>query len=68
METWTAGQLGWSNGAYAGRRVCFNTQGQDVQGTLTRSYTIPGGDMPWTHLVVDGVDHCVNNDVPVQVF
>lgn len=37
METWTAGQLAWSNGAYSGRTVSFDATGEQITGTLERA-------------------------------
>jgi hypothetical protein len=37
METWTAGQLAWSNGAYAGKTVTFDATGEQITGTLKRA-------------------------------
>lgn len=36
-ETWTAGQIGDSYGAYSGREVEFTIRNESVRGTLTRS-------------------------------
>lgn len=67
MEMWTAGQLGWSGGAYSGRRVSFNLAGEDITGTLTRSdHATDASDH--AYLTVDGVWHSVPAAVPVQVF
>lgn len=37
METWTAGQLAWSNGAYSGRTVKFDATGEQISGVLEQA-------------------------------
>ena len=64
METWTAGQIGSSSGAYSGRTVTFTCDGESVSGTLTRS------DWPTathTMLIVGSRMRSVPNTTPVEV-
>lgn len=70
MQTWTAGQIGSSLGAYSGRKVQFTTQGIEVKGTLDQSFGITAGPDPTDHtyLIVDGERHYVANHVKVTVF
>lgn len=49
METWTAAQLAWSNGAYSGRTVTFNASGEQITGALDR---VQHADRPGDVLVL----------------
>lgn len=67
METWTAGQIGRSGGAYSGRRVLFALAGEAIEGILTRSdHTTDGSDH--AYLTVDGKWYSVPAAVPVEVY
>lgn len=66
MKTWNAGQIGMSNGAYAGRDVAFMDHGDRVGGKLTRSDRAPDGQ-PYTYLWVDGEFFKVANTTLVEV-
>jgi hypothetical protein len=66
METWTAGQLGHSNGAYSGRNVRFMADGMLVEGTLTLSDKIPHSTK--TMLVVGSCRCIVLDPTPVTVY
>jgi len=66
MQTWTAGQIGRSGGAYSGRRVLFALAGEAIEGILTRSdHTTDGSG---AELQVDGKWYSVPAAVPVEVY
>lgn len=67
MHTWNAGQIGWSNGAYAGRDVAFTIRGEKHGGKLMRSDRA-ADDAPYTYLWVDGEMFTLANGTPVEVF
>lgn len=64
MQTWTAKQIGDSNGAYTGRRISFTHEGHDVTGVLTRSDRIADGR---TILNVKGTTHFVSPEVVITI-
>ena len=64
MQTWTAKQIGDSNGAYSGRRISFTHEGLDVTGVLTRSDRIADGR---TVLNVKGTTYFVSPEVVITV-
>jgi hypothetical protein len=65
METWPAGQIGQSNGAYSGRRIRFTFDHELVDGTLDRSDR--SVQTSRTILMVNGNMYWVENDTPVEV-
>lgn len=66
MKTWNAGQIGMSNGAYAGRDVAFMDNGVKVGGRLDRSDRASDGQ-PYTYLWVDGEFFKLPNTALVEV-
>lgn len=66
MKTWNAGQIGMSNGAYAGRDVAFMVRGEKHGGVLTRSDRAADG-APYTYLWVDGEKFTLANTTLVEV-
>jgi hypothetical protein len=66
-ETWSAGQIGDSFGAYSGRTVQFiGADDQTFTGVLDKSDGMTGSEN--TMLVVGGLAHIVPNDTPVVVL
>lgn len=71
METWNAGQIGGSNGAYSGRQVRFWFDGAEVKGLLNRSdgsLNKHDGTEWNVMLVVDGTSFFVPNSTVVEVL
>lgn len=69
-NTWNAGQIGLSFGAYSGKTVSFMFDGALIKGTLDRSDgSMNGHDgKPWNVLlVVDGTAFMVPNPTMVEV-
>lgn len=67
MATWTAAQIGASNGAYAGRTVEFTTDDDEhVRGVLWQSDGPPGAI--YTYLNVDGRLHSLTKLTKVEVL
>jgi hypothetical protein len=67
METWTAGQIGASFGAYSGRTVEFTTDdGTDVRGVLDQSDG--GAGSIHSFLTVDGNLYTLTKMTPVVVL
>lgn len=68
-ETWNAGQIGASFGAYSGKRVRFMFDHALVDGILTRSDgSMNTNDSGRVMLVVDGTSFMVDNVTLVEVL
>lgn len=67
MDTWNAFQIGMSGGAYSGRKVRFELDGELIEGILTRSDRTTD-DSHHAYLTVDGVWHSVPGATLVEVY
>jgi hypothetical protein len=67
METWTAGQLALSNGAYSGRTVSFDATGEQITGPLKRAQRAeePGNVLV---LVGDRAWRTLSEATPIEVY